>query len=294
MTFTSPNNRSTDVKWPGKQSGDDIFFNFITSDQNIIQTMGIEMKEGRPFSLEYATDTSAYILNEEAVKRMGLKDPVGQIIETNAGKGAIVGVTKDFHFESLHNPIGPVIIQCRPNWTWLFYVRTDGKNIQQTLKGLEDVYKAIAPGYTFNYNFQDKEYERLFRSELQIGTLVNWFAIFAIFISGLGLLGLTVYTVERKTKEIGIRKVLAASVLNIVSLISKQFLLLILIALLIAAIPAWYFMNNWLQNYSYRISIGWQVFALAGGLAFLIAILTISIQAIRAALTNPVKSLRSE
>ncbi|MGB4843743.1 MAG: ABC transporter permease, partial [Ferruginibacter sp.] len=186
MTFTSPNNRGTDVKWEGKKPGEEIFFSFITGDHNITQTMGIEMKSGRAFSADYGSDTANYILNEEAAKRMEFKDPVGQFIETPAGKGQIVGVTKDFHFESMHNPINPVIIQCRPDWTWLFYVRTDGKNTQQTIAGLEKIYKRIAPGYVFDYNFQDSEYERLFRSEMQIGKLVNWFAFFAIFISCLG------------------------------------------------------------------------------------------------------------
>ncbi|MGB4845956.1 MAG: FtsX-like permease family protein, partial [Ferruginibacter sp.] len=194
----------------------------------------------------------------------------------------------------MHNPINPVIIQCRPDWTWLFYVRTDGKNTQQTIADLEKIYKRIAPGYVFDYNFQDSEYERLFRSEMQIGKLVNWFAFFAIFISCLGLLGLTVYTVERKTKEIGIRKVLGASVISIVSLVSKQFMLLILLAFVIAIVPAWYFMNNWLQDYTYRINIGWWIFVVAGGMALLGALVTISFQAIKAAMSNPVKSLRTE
>lgn len=294
MTFTSPNNRGSDVKWPGKKEGEEVFFSFITGDQNIISTMGIGMKAGRAFSESYGTDTSAYMLNEEAVKRMGLKDPIGQIIETPAGKGPVVGVTNDFHFESMHNPINPVILQCRPEWTWLFYVRIDGRNTQQTLRSLEAVYKKLAPGYAFDYTFQDSEYDRLYRSEQQIGTLVNWFAFFAILISCLGLLGLTLYTVERKTKEIGIRKVLGASVANIVSLISKQFMVLVLVALLIAAAPAWYFMNDWLNDYSYRVNISWWVFALAGCIAMGIAMLTIGFMVIRTAVANPVKSLRTE
>lgn len=294
MTFTSPNNRGADVKWAGKQEGDDIFFSFITGDENIIQTMGISMKEGRAFSKEFGSDTAAFILNEEAVKRMGIKNPVGQTIETFSGKGTIIGVAKDFHIESLHNAITPVIMECRPDWTWLYYIRTDGQNTQQTLSGLEAVYKKMAPGYVFDYTFQDKEYERTYRSEQQIGTLVNWFAFFAVFISCLGLLGLTVFTVERKTKEIGIRKVLGASIPGIVSLISKQFLVLIVAAIIIAIAPAWYFMNDWLQNYTYRTDIGWEVFLLAGGIALLVALLTISALAIKAGMANPVKSLRAE
>jgi ABC-type antimicrobial peptide transport system permease subunit len=210
MTFTMANNRGSEVSWPGKTVGNEIFFSFITGDHDILKTMGIEMKQGRTFSKEMVNDTAAYILNEEAVKRMGIKNPVGQIIETMYGKGTIIGVTKDFHFESLHSPIAPVIINCRPEWTWLYYARLKGNNIQKTIKELETAYLKLAPGFIFDYNFQDKEYERLYKSEIQTGKLVNWFAFVAIFISALGLLGLTAYTVERKTKEIGIRKVLGA------------------------------------------------------------------------------------
>lgn len=294
MTFTMANNRGAEVKWPGKSGKQEIFFSFIAGSFDIIGTMGLTMSEGRPFSGNYSTDTSAYILNEEAVKRMGLKNPVGQILETNGGKGTIVGVVKDFHFESLHNPIAPAIIACRPNWTWLMYVRVDGKHIEETLKGVEGVYKIRAPGFVFDYNFQDKEYERLYRSELQIGTLVNWFAFFAIFISCLGLLGLTTYTVECKTREIGIRKVLGASVASIITLVSKQFIWLIVLAIAIAMLPAYFFMKNWLQNYAYRTSLNWWIFGMAGGIVFLIALVTVCIMTIKAAISNPVSTLRSE
>ncbi len=293
-TFTSSNNNGDGVIWPGKQEGEDVFFSFISGDHAIIQTMGIEMKEGRAFSKDFSTDTASFIVNEEAVRRMGLKNPVGETIATYSGKGTIVGVAKDFHIESLHKAVPPLIIECRPDWTWLYFVRTDGKNVQQTIAGLEKVYKAMAPGYLFDYTFQDDEYEQLYRSEQQIGILVNWFAFFAIFISCLGLLGLTIFTVERKRKEIGIRKVLGASVSHIVSLIGKQFLVLILLAIAIAIVPSWYFMNNWLQGYTYRVNMGWWVMAIAGGFALAVALLTISLQAISAASANPVKTLRTE
>jgi putative ABC transport system permease protein len=294
MTFTMPNNRGTSVSWPGKPEGEEIFFSFITSDHDILQTMGIQLKEGRGFSKEIASDTTSFILNEEAVKRMGLKNPVGQQIESFSGKGTIIGVVKDFHFESLHNPISPVIINCKPEWTWLYYARLKGDNIQQSIKGLESVYAKMAPGFIFDYNFQDKEYERLYKSESQTGALVNWFAFVAIFISCLGLLGLTAFTVERKTKEIGIRKVLGASVIDIVSMVSKNFLYPIALAIIIAIPVAFYLMNNWLQQYVYRIEISWWIFGAAAGMVLLVALLTISFQSIKAALVNPVKSLRTE
>lgn len=294
MTFTSPNNRGDAVEWPGKKEGQRILFSFITGGYDIIQTMGIKLKEGRTFSAQVTTDTGSFILNEEAVKRMGLTNPVGQYIETYGGKGRIVGVVEDFHIESLHQPIAPVIIECRPEWTWLYYVRLSGQNIQQALQGIEKVYKQFAPGAVFEYEFQDKEYENLYRSELQVGTLVNWFAFFAIFISCLGLLGLTVFTVERKRKEIGVRKVLGASVVQIVSLVSKQFILLVLLSVVLASVPAWYFMNEWLQAYTYRVSISWWVFGIAGGIACVVALCTICFHAVKAAMANPVKSLRTE
>jgi putative ABC transport system permease protein len=294
MTFTMPNNRGTSVNWPGKPEGEEIFFSFITADQNIIQTMGMELKEGRTFSKDIISDSTAFILNEEAVKRMGLKDPVGKEIESFSGKGRIIGVVKDFHFESLHNPISPVIINCKPEWTWLYYARLKGDNIQKTIKGLESVYAKMAPGFIFDYNFQDKEYERLYKSESQTGSLVNWFAFVAIFISCLGLLGLTAFTVERKTKEIGIRKVLGASVIDIVAMVSKQFLSPVAAAIIIAIPASIYFMNNWLQQYAYRINISWWIYAVAAGAVVLVALITISIQSIKAAVVNPVKSLRTE
>jgi predicted permease len=294
MTFTMPNNRGTEVNWPGKPEGEEIFFSFITADHDIIQTMSIELKQGRTFSKDIASDTSAFILNEEAVKRMGLKDPVGKQIESFSGKGTIIGVVKDFHVESLHNPITPVIINCKPEWTWVYYARLKGDNVQESLKGLESVYAKMAPGFIFEYNFQDKEYERLYRSESQTGSLVNWFAFVAIFISCLGLLGLTAFTVERKTKEIGIRKVLGASVIDIVLMVSKQFLSPVAVAIIIAIPASIYFMNNWLQQYAYRINISWWIYAVAAGAVVLIALITISIQSIKAALVNPVKSLRTE
>ena len=294
VTFTQSNNHGSEVSWPGKEKGQDVFFSFIAAGNDIVNTMGLSIKEGRAFYKNSMADTASVLLNEEAVKRMGLKNPVGQIIQLYAGPATVVGIVKDFHFESLHNPIAPSIIMCRPQWTWNIYVRTDGKDIQKTIAGIENVYKTMAPGFVFDYNFQDKEYERLYRSETQTGTLVNWFAFLAIFISCLGLLGLTAYTVERKTKEVGIRKVMGASVSSIVLLMSKQFIWPVLLAVIVASGPAYYFMSNWLSNYAYRISLGWQVFALAGIIAVVIAAVTISFQAIKAAVANPIKSLRTE
>jgi hypothetical protein len=294
MTFTQSNNRGSEVSWPGKQPGQDVMFSFIAGSNDIVRTMGLSMREGRNFSESYLQDTGSVLLNEEAVRRMGIKNPVGQELEFYGGKVRIAGIVKDFHFESLHNPIAPVIILCRPDWTWNMYVRTDGKDMARTLAGLESVYKRMAPGFVFTYNFQDKEYDRLYRSETQIGTLVRWFAALAIIISCLGLLGLTAYSVERKRKEIGIRKVLGASVGRVVYLVMRQFIFLVGVAFVLAVLPGWYLMNDWLQQFAYRTQVDWSVFIIAGMMAMVVAVCTISALALRAASSNPVKSLRTE
>jgi len=294
VTFSMANNRTSDVGWPGKAEGNDVFFNLIASSHELVETMGLTIKEGRSFSQKFAQDTGAFILNEEAVIKMGLVDPIGKTISTPGGSGKIVGIVKDFHMESLHNPISPVLITCRPDWTWLMYCRLSGNDVQSTLKEIESVYHQFAPGFIFDFNFQDKEYERLYRSETQVGTLVKWFAGFAIFISCLGLLGLTLFTIERKAKEIGIRKVLGATLNNITNMLTSEFLGLIFISLMIASPVAYYLMTKWLGGFAYRIDIEWWIFALAGSITIGISVFTILIQAVKAAMANPVKALRSE
>lgn len=294
MTFTMANHRGSEVTWPGKSTGQEIFFSFIASSHDIVQTMGFQMAEGRSFSSLIQSDTGTFILNEEAVRSMGLKNPVGQTLKTKGGSGTIVGVVKNFHFESLHQAISPVIITCRPDWTWLYYVKTDGANPTQTLAGLEKVYKDLAPGAVFEYNFQDKEYDRLYRSEQQMGVLVNWFAFLALFISSLGLLGLSIFTVERRTKEIGIRKVLGAHWSQIVHLLSREFIVLVGIAGILAFPLGYFLMNKWLDEYAFRVDLEWWIFVLAGTVALLITLFTVTLQAIRVASANPVNSLKTE
>lgn len=294
ITFSGSNNRGTSVNWPGKKEGQDIFFSFISGGNDIIHTLGISIKEGRAFLSDNKADTASVLLNEEAVKRMGLTNPVGTEIELYSGTVKIAGVVKDFHFESLHHPVAPAIILCRPEWTWLMYARLDGSKVPQAIAGMEEVYKKFAPGFVFDYNFQDKQYQQLYQSEHQVGILVNWFAFFAIFISCLGLLGLTVYTVERKKKEIGIRKVLGASVAGIAAMLSRQFVWLLLLAIAIAVAPAYYFMQNWLNGFAYHVEISGWVFVVSGMMVVLVAMCTVGAQAIAAALANPVKNLRAE
>lgn len=291
-TFTMSNNRGTQFNWRGKSPDEDVFFNFIAASNNIAETMGLQVVEGRDFADGFRVDTGAYILNEEAVRQMHLENPIGEIIETYGGKGEIVGVVKDFHLESLHNPIGPVIITCQPDWTWTIYTRLQGDDLSKTIQQIEQVYKNFAPGFVFEYNFQDQEYERLYRSDHQIGTLVKWFAGLAIFISCLGLLGLAAFTVERKTKEIGIRKVLGATAAHLLGMITKQYVILLLISLLLAIVPAYYLLDSWLNKFAYHINLEWWTLPLIGTGAIVLPLAVIVILTLHATRLNPVNSIR--
>jgi ABC-type antimicrobial peptide transport system permease subunit len=201
---------------------------------------------------------------------------------------------KNFHTQSLHRPIDPLIIRLRPEETYMVLIRTEAGKTTEALAEMERVARKYNPAYPFQYDFADEEFARQYKSETMIGQLAKYFAFLAIFISCLGLFGLSAFTAEQRTKEMGIRKVLGASVTSLVTLLSKDFLKLVVIAFVIAAPLAWYAVNQWLRNFEYKAPVGWWTFALAGVLSLLIALLTVSFQSIRAALANPVKSLRSE
>jgi predicted permease len=282
------------VKWKGKDPNDKILFSQMAVGYDFLEAMGIELKEGRTFSKAFTTDTSNYIINEEAARRIGLNPIVGQDLNFWGKDGKIVGVMKNFHTQSLHAPIDPLIIRLRPQEAYMVLVRAEAGKTTQALSSLERVARKYNPAYPFEYDFADQEFERQYKSETVIGELAKYFAFLAIFISCLGLFGLSAFTAEQRTKEMGIRKVLGASVTSIVTLLSKDFLKLVALAFVIAAPLAWYAVNQWLRNFEYKVPVGWTTFALAGGLALLIALLTVSFQSIKAALTNPVKSLRSE
>ncbi|WP_247233052.1 ABC transporter permease [Telluribacter sp. SYSU D00476] len=293
--FNGPTNRENGLRWPGKTEDDKTLFAVINGDQDMIPTMGLQLKDGRNFSEDFGADSTHIIINEEAARRMGLKDPVGTPVEFgDTWKGTIIGVVKDFHLSSIHSPIEPTVITYQPQYTWITLVRLDGQNVPQSLAKLEEVYKSLLPGYPFKYQFLDQEYDKMYKSEMQIGQLASWFSGLAIFISCLGLFGLASFTVERRTREIGVRKVLGASVVSVLTLISREFVALVLIALLLAAYPAWYLMNDWLGKFAYHVEISWWVFVLGGLLVVGVALLTVSFQSIKAALMNPVKSLRTE
>jgi len=256
--------------------------------------MKLHLLDGRDFSKAYA-DTASFILNETAVKKIGLKDPVGQKINWGSHQGIIVGVIKDFNFNSLHQAIEPLIIRLDENWNWgTILVRIKEGETQKVITELQKICKDVNPAFPFIYQFSDAEYAKLYTSELVVSKLSNLFALLAIFISCLGLFGLAMFTAEQRSKEIGIRKVLGASAKNIITLLSGNFLKPVAIAFIIAFPVAWIAMQKWLTNFVYRTAITWWMFAIAGAVAIIIALITISFQAIKAAIANPVDSLRSE
>lgn len=295
QTLTDISNGTGGVEWEGKDPNSMPQFTQAAVGYEFVKTLNLKLVDGRDFSKDFATDSSAYIINEAALKIMKLKIPVGSPITFWDNKGTIIGVVKDFHFQSLHEPIRPIIIRLMEEKGWgSALVRTQAGKTKQALAGIEQVCKTLNPQFPFTYQFSDEEYQKLYRSEQVVGNLANCFALLAIFISCLGLLGLAIFATLQRTKEIGIRKVLGASIASLFAMISKEFLLLVMIAFLIAAPLAWLALDNWLKNFAYRTEINGWVFLLAGFAAMFIALATVSYQAIKAALTNPVKSLKTE
>ena len=275
---------------------------YVAVDYDFIPTYGISLAAGRNFSREYGTDTSNFIINESAVKAVGWKDArqaVGKDFKYGQFTGHIVGVVKDFHFESLHQAITPLVFVLPPpgkNQTFYNYisVKLSGNHINSTLNTIKNTWEKFSPDLPYQYTFFDENFSKLYASEQRQETIFTTFACIAIFIACLGLLGLSAFAISQRVKEIGVRKVLGANTTTIVSLLSKDFLKLVLIAAVIAFPVAWYVMHNWLQDFAYRISIQWWVFIIAAVAAALIALITVGMQAIKAAMVNPVKSLRSE
>ncbi|SEJ04679.1 duplicated orphan permease [Dyadobacter sp. SG02] len=297
MTATpASNGNGTDgITWPGSNPNEQVRFTPVGVGYDFTKTMNLKMADGRDFSKDYPTDSSGVILNETAIKVMGLKNPVGREINWGTSKVRIVGVLKDFHFVSLHSAIRPLIAYLgarQPQGSVV--IRIQAGKTPETLAAIGQVCKKLNPNVPFSYAFTDQEYARQYQSEQIVGKLAGYFASLAIFISCLGLFGLAAFTAEQRTKEIGVRKVLGASVAGIVGLLSKDFLKLVVMAIILASPVAWYIMKQWLQGFAYQIDIEWWMFALAGVIAVLIAVFTISFQSIKAAMVNPVRSLRSE
>jgi putative ABC transport system permease protein len=269
-----------------------------TVDYDYVKTMGMEIIKGRNFSKDFA-DSNAIIINETTAKFLGYEDPVGEkmytLTDASGQKTAlnIIGVVKNFNFESLRQNVGPLCMRLGTQGAFGSFKVEAGK-AQDLIGQIESKWKVMAAGLPFSYRFLDDSFDEMYRNEQRIGKLAISFAVLAIFIACLGLFGLATYMAEQRTKEIGIRKVLGASVGNVVNMLSKDFIILVIVSSVIAFPIAWWAMHNWLQDFAYRINIGWWIFIAAGVIAFLIAFITVSSQAIRAALANPVKSLRTE
>ena len=287
-------NSTTAVSWPGKRPDLQMAITQMSVGYDYLSTMGIELKEGRDFSREFATDSVAYVVNEEMVRKMGIENPLGTIITFWSRRGPIIGVVKDYHIGSFHEAIEPIILHLHPEWSNLMIARLEAGRTTEALDELKQVCAKLNPAFPFDYHFVDETFDQLYRSETTVGMLANYFSSLAIFISCLGLLGLIVFTAGQRTKEIGVRKVMGATVPDIVGLLSKDFLVLVAVAFAIAAPLAWHVLNGWLEDFAYRTVIGVSVFVISGVVSLGLALATISYQALKAALENPIRSLRSE
>jgi ABC-type antimicrobial peptide transport system permease subunit len=283
--------------WEGKDPNDKTIIDRYSADDMVAKTMGLELVAGRDLDLKtYTTDSLAVLINESAVKLMGFKDPIGQIIKDDSRDWKVVGVFKDFVLKSPYRNIEPMVIEGAGAWfNNCIHIRLNpAKSTEANLLAAEKIFKKYNPDYPFEYKFIDEQYAAKFKAEQRAGTLAGLFAGLTIFISCLGLFGLAAYMAENRIKEIGVRKVLGATVSDIATLLSKDFLKLVGVSFVIASPLAYWAVHTWLKEYPYRTNIPITAFLLAGLLSMLIAVITVSSQAIKAALANPVKSLRSE
>lgn len=270
-----------------------IAFHWLGIDYDMIETLGIEMKSGRTFSSDF-NDSSRIIFNQAAIEAMDISDPIGKIIPFGDDRVEIIGVTKNFHLRSLHEEITPLAFRLEPNTFWNIFVKLEDTRHQETLVNIAEMYKKFNPGFALDYQFVDQKYQSQYASERRVASLSVWFAGLAIIISCLGLLGLSAYSAERRTKEIGIRKVLGSSEAGIVLLLCKDFLGLVFVAILISMPISYYLLEEWLNNFAYSISLEWWSFIIAGLVSMLIALITTASQAAKASLINPSQYLRNE
>ncbi|MEM0992432.1 MAG: ABC transporter permease [Bacteroidota bacterium] len=294
--FLSDFGTTTGLTWKGKAAEEEVIFANVAGGYDFIETMGIQMKTGRPYAREFKTDNEKIIFNETAIKAMGIENPIGKVVNLWGEDKEIVGVIEDFHFATLYEDIQPFFLNLTTSdFAYNVIVKLESGNEIATIDRLQQTYQDyFISGMPFEFQFLEETYAQLYEQETRISSLSKYFVGIAIFISCLGLFGFASFSLKQRTKEIGIRKVLGASVTGIVALLSKDFIQLVAFAFLIATPIAYYFMNQWLQDFAYRIDIQWWVFALAGLAAIGIALLTVSVQSVRAALSNPVESLRSE
>jgi ABC-type antimicrobial peptide transport system permease subunit len=284
------------MKWQGQDPNTKIQINRYTEDGDLVKTAGMQLVQGRDIDIKkFPTDSTACLISESAVKAMGFKDPVGQIIFDDPVNWHVIGVIKDFILESPYETVKPFMVKGPRYGGNVIHIRFNGENsLAQNLARAEKIFKQYNPAYPFEFHFIDKEYELKFDDEKLTGKLAWLFSVLTIFISCLGLFGLAAYMAENRIKEIGVRKILGATVAGITALLSRDFVKLVLVAIGVATPVAWLVMDKWLQTFMYKINISWWMFALAGAIAIVIALITVSFQAIKAAIANPVKSLRTE
>ncbi len=290
------------IDWEGNPTDDMMSVDYTCVDYDFFKTFDMQILQGRSFSKEFTTDEqTACIINEVAAQRMGLDNPIGTNIYMNHPAwpesfrpARVIGVVRDFHSRSLHTAIRPFVFRIYKPWHQYAFIKIDGSQIQEALVSIEDAYKTYSPGIPFDYLFLDEVFNQQYTSESQLGDLFNGFSLLSVVIACLGLFGLASYTTEQKTKEIGIRKVLGASIPGIVAMTAREFLKWILIANLLAWPIAYFVMSKWLEDFAYKVSIGPMIFLLSAGLTLIVAVLTVSYHSLKAALANPVDSLRYE
>jgi putative ABC transport system permease protein len=286
---------SSNFDWEGKDPDFKTLIGNNPVDFDFIETLKIEMKEGRSFSREYSSDlTSAFIINEEVAKLMGRESVAGESCMFFGRKGTIIGVMKNWHYQPIRRKIEPLVLYINPEWTNVMLIRIPAGNIPESLSSIENVWERVVPNYPFEHYFLDENFDEMYNREEAIGTLLKYFAALAILVACLGLFGLASFTSEQRTKEIGIRKILGATVSNITVLLCREFFLLVLVSNLIAWPTAYFLMKNWLQSYAYRTSLSVLIFIAAMAIALIVAFLSVGFQAIRAATTSPINCLRYE
>ncbi|GAB3270258.1 ABC transporter permease [Larkinella harenae] len=279
--------------WDGKEPGETMMIRPVAVDEGFIPFFKMTLQQGANFTGS-AADSLHFILNETAVKATRIKNPIGKRFKLWDREGTIIGVVKDFHFASMKQKIEPSVLFYEPRYAGQIYIKTTGQDAPKAIAAAEQLWKRYNTDYPFKYDFLDQTFDNLYKGEQRTGTLFTIFASIAILISCLGLFGLVAYTAQVRTREVGVRKVLGATVLGIIQLLARDFLKLVLVAIVIAVPVAWYTMDRWLDGFAYRITMQWWMFAAAGLLALAIALITVSFQSIKAAIVNPVKSLRSE
>lgn len=289
------NNNTSGLNWEGKDPETNILFENVGVNYGTIETLGIEMAEGRPYSQEFGSDTTKIIFNEAGIRAMGLENPVGKTIKLwDQYDLEIIGVVKDFHYQSLHEEVAPLFFRLSPQNTWTAMIRLEAGKEKDALAAIQKLYTEMNPGFAFEFGWQDEEYGKMYAAEQRVASLSFAFATMAILISCLGLFGLATFTAERRTKEIGIRKALGSSSTNIVLLLSADFTKMVVLSIGLGLPVSYWLLKQWLERFAFKIPLGIGYFLLAGGLALLIAWITVASQAIRASNVNPVNCLREQ